>query len=322
MELFIQYIMALITVVLLTISVIIISKVNNKFIFYLIFCLVISVIGYYLNIVIGLFPKFSTYAEPASGVFIIISMILMLYKSGIKFGMSIVYMMLTMFISVITDTFLGYIISAFFEDGTIILNNIRDNFTQYLVYSAVISILIISFSKLISVIFHKNKIENKLSNYKLFNIFLPISIITTFAFVYASAFIIKGFDNVLLVLGMYIVFFLLIIVITYILFSSSSKEAKARAKQLELEQLTQYTDSLELMHNDMRKFKHDYINILASMTGYMESNDMPMLKEYFNDNILSFSNKIENDFRLDLLSHLTQVEIKGIVSYKLMQAQD
>ena len=33
---------------------------------------------------------------------------------------------------------------------------------------------------------------------------------------------------------------------------------------------------------DMRKFRHDYINIISSMAGFIEDNDMKSLEAHFN----------------------------------------
>ena len=46
------------------------------------------------------------------------------------------------------------------------------------------------------------------------------------------------------------------------------------------------------MYSSLRSFKHDYSNIMLSMSGYIEANDMDGLKEYFDKEILPLSKKI------------------------------
>ncbi len=45
--------------------------------------------------------------------------------------------------------------------------------------------------------------------------------------------------------------------------------------------LQEYTNQIENMYSSLRSFKHDYSNIMLSMSGYIEANDMEGLKNYF-----------------------------------------
>lgn len=45
--------------------------------------------------------------------------------------------------------------------------------------------------------------------------------------------------------------------------------------------LQEYTNQIENMYSSLRSFKHDYSNIMLSMSGYIETNDMEGLREYF-----------------------------------------
>lgn len=45
--------------------------------------------------------------------------------------------------------------------------------------------------------------------------------------------------------------------------------------------------SLELINNDMQKFRHDHANILVTMQGYIEIEDFDGLKTYFKKHIFS-----------------------------------
>lgn len=49
--------------------------------------------------------------------------------------------------------------------------------------------------------------------------------------------------------------------------------------------LQEYTNQIESMYSSLRSFKHDYSNIMLSMSGYIESNDMEGLSDYFNKEI-------------------------------------
>ena len=53
-------------------------------------------------------------------------------------------------------------------------------------------------------------------------------------------------------------------------------------KEKEYTQLKEYTDLLENVSTDLRKFKHDYINILLTLGGYIDEGDLNGLKEFYN----------------------------------------
>ena len=72
-------------------------------------------------------------------------------------------------------------------------------------------------------------------------------------------------------------------------------------KNNELEQLKKYTGNVEVLYNDMRKVRHDHMNILTSLIGYINKRDINGLEKYFNSEIIPFSNKIKsNDTKLGL----------------------
>lgn len=302
-----------ITVILMTVSVMCISNIKLKF---------TKLILWIMGIIIICIPL-SIISEPISGVIIIISFTLLLYKSGVKLLLSISYTIFSMLILVLSDTIMNAIVSKIFINGKQMLDVIRDNLPQYLLFCSFTLILIYAISKLLGTIIHrKNKIKQFVVS-KRMGVFIPISILVTFAFIYTSAFIRVGYNNSTLTAGMFIIYFAFLMIVMYVLFSSSIKEAKALAKQKEMEQLLQYTGNLEILNNDIRSFRHDYMNVLTSMMGFIEINDTSGLVNYINDEIIPFSDKIKTDnFKLGLLFYLKQPEIKGIVSYKVIQAQE
>jgi len=73
----------------------------------------------------------------------------------------------------------------------------------------------------------------------------------------------------------------------------------------------------------MRSFKHDYANIISSMIGYIDEDDMAGLKKHFYDNILPLSHEIgKNDSKIALLKNMKILEVKGLLSSKLIRAQE
>jgi len=95
--------------------------------------------------------------------------------------------------------------------------------------------------------------------------------------------------------------------------------AKELAKEQETLQL--YTDELELYQLDIRKFRHDYKNILLSLDAYIEHNDWDALKEYYLS-LKSTSKAITNDsFVLDGLENIKVSPLKSFITSKLLISQ-
>ena len=87
--------------------------------------------------------------------------------------------------------------------------------------------------------------------------------------------------------------------------------------------LKEYTDNLEHLYMDMRKFRHDYINIISSMAGFIESKDIEGLEKHFNEHIYPLNKKMNrNNYKLGLLKNILMPEIKGLLSAKIIRAQE
>lgn len=101
------------------------------------------------------------------------------------------------------------------------------------------------------------------------------------------------------------------------------EQIQAETKQKAAQDLQDYMRNLETMYNGLRSFKHDYVNILLSMSGYMENRDMDGLKKYFDDKIFPTKNLIdEGDYRLSQLGNIGVLEIKSLLSAKMIYAHD
>lgn len=85
--------------------------------------------------------------------------------------------------------------------------------------------------------------------------------------------------------------------------------------------LQEYTNQIESMYSSLRSFKHDYSNIMLSMSGYIEANDMEGLKEYFEKEILPTGKNIaKNTAHINQLMNINVPELKSIISAKLLYA--
>lgn len=125
--------------------------------------------------------------------------------------------------------------------------------------------------------------------------------------------------------SLFLIHFIFLIFIIIFIFGMIKKEKDFELHQnkITLSNLKEYANNLEYLHNQNRKFKHDYINIFLSMVGYLENNDIEGLKIFFNKNILPLNGNIRNyNFKLDLLKNIEIIELKGILSSKVIKAKE
>ena len=98
---------------------------------------------------------------------------------------------------------------------------------------------------------------------------------------------------------------------------------QTEAKQKAMQDLQDYTRNLEAMYNSLRSFKHDYVNILLSLSGYIEDGDMDRLKDFFESKIFPTKNLITGeDYKLNQFSNIGVLEIKSLLSAKMIYAHE
>ena len=128
-----------------------------------------------------------------------------------------------------------------------------------------------------------------------------------------------GQANEIFIIGYGVLSTLVFLVLLY----SLQKEYVTKEKQKEMQYLKEYTDQLEKNYTEMRRFKHDYQNILLSIEEYIQEKDLVKLEEYFYTKIKKSSTSIErNDFKLSQLGNLKISELKSILANKLSVSQE
>lgn len=160
-----------------------------------------------------------------------------------------------------------------------------------------------------------------------FGLLIVVSLVLTLTIFYATIIMesntVFGDKRSIVRAILFISYFILLMVIIYISIINISKELDYKNKQIQFDSLQKYTSNLEELYTDMRTFRHDYINILSSMIGYIESKDIVGLESHFNEKILPLSKGMEsNNFKIALLKNIKIPEIKGICSSKLIRAQE
>lgn len=122
---------------------------------------------------------------------------------------------------------------------------------------------------------------------------------------------------------LFALYFLLSTLLTINTLKSYKIRSELKAKQTAYDNLQRYTDEIEALYSELRSFKHDYVNVLLSMKGYIESNDIEGLSNYFDTEILSLNHKInQGDYKLNQLINLQIIELKSVISAKMIYAHE
>ena len=118
-----------------------------------------------------------------------------------------------------------------------------------------------------------------------------------------------------------IAFFIATMIVFYFVVHLIRKNYNLQLQQKEASQLEEYTNKLENINQEMRVFRHDYMNILSTMNGYLMNNDMPSLRAYFEERILPKGQILsDNNILISRLSMIKIPELKGILYEKLVTA--
>ncbi|MBW9159445.1 sensor histidine kinase [Clostridium tagluense] len=243
-----------------------------------------------------------------------------LYKKNNKIIRSFILQIVVCLLIVFIDTFTSSIFSKIFG------HNLFLSTLGYYSTILVIDIIVYFLSKFIGKLlmrYYDFIFENYKSKYL---ILINIMLVLTFGLFYVNTNWIDFSTNSPLAAKTgisFTIYGIIMVIICSSLFFISKKEEKFKYKQIQLDNLEQYTNNLENLYMDMRKFRHDYINIISSMAAFIEEKDIKGLEEHFNKNIYPLNNEMnKNNYKLGLLKNIKLPQIKGLISGKVIHAQE
>ena len=153
-----------------------------------------------------------------------------------------------------------------------------------------IYLLIFSLYKILK---HYNLKINIFENINKRNKFIILSNITVAILViFTQIYLIVFYNDSL---PLFIILIDIIALIAYFLISiySMIKTMKLEETQADLKQEKLYNKTLQILHDNIRAFKHDFSNIISGIGGYVETNDMNGLKKYYKQ-LLQDCNQVSN----------------------------
>lgn len=252
--------------------------------------------------------------------------IIYLYISNKNITYSLITPLIVFFIIAIGDFLSG----LFF---TKILNfsytKTKTDLNLYFIIGVVILFLTILITKLIKKIYLEFFIKNltliETSNYYniMFLTTIAISILLISYIFMLRFFIAFVSDNFVTLYGLSIIFFLAIfLIIIYLAIRYVRLSIKQDFVDKENKQLKDYSNMLENMSTDLRRFKHDYVNILSTLGEFINQDDMASLKDYYRSELLPESTQIINrDKYVSLLKNIKISPLKALISSKIIYAQ-
>ena len=134
-----------------------------------------------------------------------------------------------------------------------------------------------------------------------------------------------GEDVITLVI--YFVFYLaqaalIVLIFHFITFNIYSTQ-KTKREEESKRNLLEYTSQVENMYDELRSFKHDYVNVLLTLSSFIDNNDMDGLNAYFKSTVLPTSEKLnQSKYYLHKLSKIKEPAIKGMLSAKFINAMN
>lgn len=129
-------------------------------------------------------------------------------------------------------------------------------------------------------------------------------------------------ENVKNNLAMFLIYIVLLAVSIFVVLYLAFKQYKMKQREQELKNFEAYVASIEQINQDMRRFKHDYVNILSSLRTFIDDKNYDDLHTYFYDHILEANHHEQlNQQAMMRLNNLKINSLKGLLTTKILQAQ-
>src|SRR5699024_2760378 len=134
---------------------------------------------------------------------------------------------------------------------------------------------------------------------------------------------ILSFSDIKFFLIIYIVIIITTVILIITISFSIIRQIQYKRNIKEIENYYKYTLQIEKINNEMRKFRHDYVNILSTLSDYIREDDMEGLRKYFNEEIIPMQDNMQmKTLKINGIENLKVREIKGLITTKILQAQE
>ncbi|MCD8787065.1 quorum-sensing sensor histidine kinase AgrC [Staphylococcus gallinarum] len=228
------------------------------------------------------------------------------------------------FVSVLISFFILYIANFItIWLATISYNLIESDLLFNSLYLILFAVTTLGFS-FISRYFVKKLLSSDLSFNKIYLTIVALFLLTCLLVVYFYLpNQIMSFADTKFLVVLYSIFIITLAILIITISFSIVRQIQYKRNMQEIENYYKYTLQIENINNEMRKFRHDYVNILSTMSEFIRENDMDGLKKYFNEEILPMQDSMQmNAIKINGIENLKVREIKGLLTTKILQAQE
>ncbi|WP_426461885.1 quorum-sensing sensor histidine kinase AgrC [Staphylococcus equorum] len=207
--------------------------------------------------------------------------------------------------------------------ATLLLDLISAQYIFDFIYLLIFAIITFFFSILGRVLF-KQLTTSGLSLNKIYLIIVCVFLLTILLLIY---FYLPdqslSFGDAKFLIVMYAVLIITTAVLIVTISFSIIRQIQYKRNMREIENYYKYTLQIEKINHEMRKFRHDYVNILSTMSDFIRENDMEGLDQYFHEEILPMQDSMQmNAIKINGIENLKVREIKGLLTTKILQAQE
>lgn len=157
---------------------------------------------------------------------------------------------------------------------------------------------------------------------------LRLSIVCTILiFLYHTSWIIRNYNDSSFMNYLTILFYTFLFFFIYSVLNSEKKSAQLQfeieKKETENQMMKMYEEEINRQYNEIRSFRHDYLNIVSSLEYYITEENISGMKQYFETCIKPTRTIFEiNLTKLNNLENIDSVELRSIFLTKLCLAQN
>lgn len=156
-------------------------------------------------------------------------------------------------------------------------------------------------------------------SYALFGVGLIVVLILTMPSTNLLATVYQQYGQVGYIVA-FILFFILLLMV--LIGSHLTKERLLEEQQDRLDnELLDYVEKLEIMHDELASFRHDYMNILLTLGEGVRTKNIVQIEQIYHE-VIAPTSILVNNHELDIvrLSHINVPEVKSLLSVKLIAA--
>ena len=120
----------------------------------------------------------------------------------------------------------------------------------------------------------------------------------------------------------YALLFLATLVYINATFSERLKEEVLLQKDRQISDLAHYSQQIEQLYTDIRRFRHDYLNVLSSIKYGIDSKDIAMISDIYDNILEKTKTRIEGkQYEIANLINIKDEAVKGVLTSKILEAQ-